>query len=308
VSSQRDPGPPGCRPLLIGAYYRQALGHLDASWFVQASYQWPTNSHHDFRPGQQVLVDVGGRWEATDKLGVLLQLNAHYKAHDSGAQAESEDSGSRTITISPGITYAITPAVQAYAFVQLPLYQRVNGVQLVADISYAAGVSAQFWSAVIPRSPGRVVTPASRMSLQSGRGPRTGARARRSGTGRAFGARDAMGKLTTHVLDTASGEPAAGMRIDLVLIGSVGAHVIATVRTNREGRTDAPLMDEASMRAGIYELTFHVGDYFRARGVAMPDPPFLDRVPVRVGIADPSAHYHVPLLCSPWSYSTYRGS
>jgi len=134
----------GTTDALLGAYYREALGNLNASWFVQANLQLPLDTYHEFKPGNQVLIDVGGRWEATDKLGLMLQLNAHYKARDSGAEAEPEDSGSRTLSISPGFTYALTPTVQVYAFVQLPVYQRVNGVQLVADRSYAVGVSAQF--------------------------------------------------------------------------------------------------------------------------------------------------------------------
>jgi 5-hydroxyisourate hydrolase len=117
-----------------------------------------------------------------------------------------------------------------------------------------------------------------------------------------------MGRLTTHVLDTASGTPAAGMRIDFAIVEAGGTRHVRTIRTNTEGRTDEPLLAGDSMRAGTFELTFHVADYFRANGVALADPPFLDRVPLRFAIADTAAHYHVPLLCSPWSYSTYRGS
>jgi 5-hydroxyisourate hydrolase len=120
--------------------------------------------------------------------------------------------------------------------------------------------------------------------------------------------RRAMGTLTTHVLDTTSGRPAAGMRIDFAAVGADGARHIATLHTNGEGRSDSPLMADATMHAGTYELTFHVGDYFRARGHQLSEPPFLDRVPVRFAIADPAEHYHLPLLCSAWSYSTYRGS
>ena len=117
-----------------------------------------------------------------------------------------------------------------------------------------------------------------------------------------------MGKLTTHVLDTASGTPAAGMRVDLAIIDAAGPRPIATLRTNREGRTDAPLLDGDAMHAGVYEITFHVAEYFRGKGATLTEPPFLDCVPLRFGISDVNAHYHVPLLCSPWSYSTYRGS
>ena len=117
-----------------------------------------------------------------------------------------------------------------------------------------------------------------------------------------------MGKLTTHVLDTAIGKPAAGMRIDLAVVEANGPQLLKSVTTNADGRTDAPLLTDASMRAGIYELTFHVAAYHRAQNVVLADPPFIDRVAVRFGVADANAAYHVPLLCSPWSYSTYRGS
>ena len=114
------------------------------------------------------------------------------------------------------------------------------------------------------------------------------------------------GKLTTHVLDTANGRPAAGMTIDLLAAGS--GQVLLTLRTNADGRADAPLLSGEGMAAGRYELRFHVAEYFRAAGVPLPAEPFLDVVPVAFGIADPESHYHVPLLVSPWAYSTYRGS
>jgi 2-oxo-4-hydroxy-4-carboxy-5-ureidoimidazoline decarboxylase len=115
--------------------------------------------------------------------------------------------------------------------------------------------------------------------------------------------------LTTHVLDTARGQPAAGVRVDLAALEPDGhARPIRTVTTNAEGRTDAPLLADGEMMPGRYELAFHVGEYFRAAGVTLADPPYLDVVPVRFAIAEPDAHYHVPLLVSPWSYSTYRGS
>ena len=117
-----------------------------------------------------------------------------------------------------------------------------------------------------------------------------------------------MGKLTTHVLDTSTGKPAGGMRIDFAVIEPAGPRLLKSVDTNGDGRTAAPLLGSDAMRAGIYELTFHVADYYRGRAVALADPPFIDRVAVRFGVADTSANYHVPLLCSPWSYSTYRGS
>ena len=106
-------------------------------------------------------------------------------------------------------------------------------------------------------------------------------------------------KLSTHVLDLRRGQPAAGMRIDLHHV-STGA-LLKTVHTDADGRTDAPLLTADELRAGEYELLFHVGDYFG-------DKSFLDRVPIRFRIADPTARYHVPLLCTPWAYSTYRGS
>jgi 5-hydroxyisourate hydrolase len=116
-----------------------------------------------------------------------------------------------------------------------------------------------------------------------------------------------MGRLTTHVLDTARGVPAAGMKVELYALAG-GRKLVASAVTNANGRTDAPLLDGAALAAGNYELVFSVGAYFRAAGVTLPEPAFLDEVPLRFGIADAGAHYHVPLLCSPWSYSTYRGS
>lgn len=116
-----------------------------------------------------------------------------------------------------------------------------------------------------------------------------------------------MGKLTTHVLDTAAGRPAAGMRVDLARISRGRVTPIKTVRTNADGRTDSPLLTPAEFRVGAYQLTFHVNDYF-TRTETSGAGKFLDRVPVVFLITDPSANYHVPLLVSPWSYSTYRGS
>ena len=110
------------------------------------------------------------------------------------------------------------------------------------------------------------------------------------------------GRLTTHVLDTAHGRPAAGVVIEL----RAGDATLKTVRTNADGRTDEPLLAGDALEAREYELVFHVGDYFAADSAGALR--FLDRVPVRFSIADPGAHYHVPHLVSPWSYSTYRGS
>lgn len=115
--------------------------------------------------------------------------------------------------------------------------------------------------------------------------------------------------LTTHVLDTARGRPAAGVRVDVAVIEADGrARVVKTVTTNADGRTDAPLLAEGELRTGRYELTFHVGSYFAAAGLPVTDPPFLDEVPIRFAVAEPGAHYHVPLLVSPHAYTTYRGS
>ena len=116
-----------------------------------------------------------------------------------------------------------------------------------------------------------------------------------------------MGRLTTHVLDTASGVPAQGMRVELHRLGGA-PQALATIDTNADGRAGAPLLEGGTLQPGHYELRFHAAAYFRARGTALPDPPFLDVVVIRFGIADATQHYHVPLLVSPWSYSTYRGS
>ncbi len=115
--------------------------------------------------------------------------------------------------------------------------------------------------------------------------------------------------LTTHVLDTSRGRPAAGVRIDFSRLEADGQpRLLRTVTTNADGRVDAPLLEPGEMEAGRYELLFHVGAYFRSAGVAQTDPPFLDQVPVRFTLAEPTAHYHVPLLVSPYGYVTYRGS
>ena len=118
------------------------------------------------------------------------------------------------------------------------------------------------------------------------------------------------GKLTTHVLDTANGCPAAGMTIHLWAIApdSGSRPHLNSVLTNRDGRADSPLLADADFQVGLYELVFEVGPYFQQHKPTLPQPPFLDQVPLRFGIADADAHYHVPLLTSPWSYSTYRGS
>jgi 2-oxo-4-hydroxy-4-carboxy-5-ureidoimidazoline decarboxylase len=117
------------------------------------------------------------------------------------------------------------------------------------------------------------------------------------------------GRLSTHVLDTHSGRPAAGVMIELLELSVSGEpRVIARATSNRDGRTDAPLIGDRPLPIGHYELGFHVGDYFARVEAPQADPPFLDVVPVRFAIAEPESHYHVPLLVTPWSYVTYRGS
>ena len=115
-------------------------------------------------------------------------------------------------------------------------------------------------------------------------------------------------KLSTHVLDTAHGCPAHGMRVELWSLAGAKPTLLKTVLTNPDGRTEQPLLGPEEMQVGQYEMVFYVADYFSAKGAPISKVPFLDRVPVRFGIADPTASYHVPLLCSPWAYSTYRGS
>ena len=117
-----------------------------------------------------------------------------------------------------------------------------------------------------------------------------------------------MGKLTTHVLDTASGKPGAGIAVSLFRLVGESLQLIDRFTTNTDGRCDQPLLSDGALEVGQYELQFHVGDYFAQQNVALSSPRFLDVVPLRFGIADATAHYHVPLLVSPWSYSTYRGS
>ena len=117
-----------------------------------------------------------------------------------------------------------------------------------------------------------------------------------------------MGKLSTHVLDTTCGLPAAGVAIALLIADGEGWAPVCSAVTNADGRTDAPLLTGDTLRAGRYRLVFDAGDYFRRSGVVLPDPPFVDRVTLDFGIADASGNYHVPLLVSPWSDATYRGS
>jgi 5-hydroxyisourate hydrolase len=110
-----------------------------------------------------------------------------------------------------------------------------------------------------------------------------------------------MGRISTHVLDTANGRPGAGMKVEFSVLEGGDWKLLKSVATNHDGRTEQPLLEGEALRPGTYQLVFHVGDYFGQKA-------FLDLVPIRFGIADASAHYHVPLLCSPWGYTTYRGS
>ena len=117
------------------------------------------------------------------------------------------------------------------------------------------------------------------------------------------------GRLSTHVLDTHSGKPAAGVAVELVELSELGAsRVVTRTVTNADGRTDRPLIGGRPVPIGRYELTFSVGDYFAARQAATSDPPFLDRIPLRFSVSEPEGHLHVPLLVTPWGYTTYRGS
>lgn len=117
-----------------------------------------------------------------------------------------------------------------------------------------------------------------------------------------------MGRLSTHVLDTAKGRPAAGVKIMLYRVSGQSHRKVKQVVTNTDGRTDGPLLEGDALEPGVYELVFSAGDYLRASGQAGEGVLFLDEIPIRFGVPDPSQHYHVPLLISPFGYSTYRGS
>ncbi|MCP8688525.1 hydroxyisourate hydrolase [Marinobacterium sedimentorum] len=117
-----------------------------------------------------------------------------------------------------------------------------------------------------------------------------------------------MGYLTTHVLDAAHGRPGNEIRIELYRIAGQERELVLTTVTNDDGRCDSPVLEGDAFVAGVYELLFHAGDYYRALGVELPEPAFLDQVVLRFGISAEDDHYHVPLLISPYSYSTYRGS
>ena len=117
-----------------------------------------------------------------------------------------------------------------------------------------------------------------------------------------------MGKLSTHILDTVHGAPATNVLIELYSMDTTVPKLLVTARTNADGRTDAPLLKDAEVKRGRYRLIFHIGEHFKNAGMSLPDPPFVDVVPIDFGIADEGGSYHVPLVCSPWTYSTYRGS
>jgi 5-hydroxyisourate hydrolase len=117
-----------------------------------------------------------------------------------------------------------------------------------------------------------------------------------------------MGKLTTHVLNLATGAPAARMRVELHDLEVSPPRLLAEALTDAQGRTAQPLLADGALRVGRYTLTFHVAEYFLAVGLAVSDPPFIDEVVITFGVADASQNYHIPLLTTPWSYSTYRGS
>ncbi|MGM7724660.1 hydroxyisourate hydrolase [Metabacillus sp. Hm71] len=117
-----------------------------------------------------------------------------------------------------------------------------------------------------------------------------------------------MSGLTTHVLDLSHGQPASNVKIDLFFLEAHEWKFIKTVWTNSDGRLDEPLIPDNEVKIGTYELVFHVGEYFRSKNIDLQNPAFLEKVPVRFGIANPESHYHVPLLISPWGYQVYRGS
>jgi len=134
----------GTTDTILGAYFHQRLPQSDAAWFTQVQYQRALNAHAAFKPGDKFGLDIGYRRGITQDLGALIQLNMSIKGRDSGAQAEPEDSGGRFVSISPGLSYAVSQTLQVYAFVQLPVYQYVNGVQLTASKAFVAGVSGRF--------------------------------------------------------------------------------------------------------------------------------------------------------------------
>jgi hypothetical protein len=133
----------GTTDLLLGGYFNRMLGS-GSSWFADLLVQQPLGSHENFKPGTRVSFDLGYRYQATDNLALMLQLNALYKKRDSGSEAEPDDSGGKFLFVSPGLSFGVSKNVQLYAFVQLPIYQYVNGVQLTADWAGVIGFSARF--------------------------------------------------------------------------------------------------------------------------------------------------------------------
>ncbi|MEH7416784.1 hydroxyisourate hydrolase [Neobacillus drentensis] len=117
-----------------------------------------------------------------------------------------------------------------------------------------------------------------------------------------------MPGITTHILDLSHGQPASNVTIELYFFSNGEKHLLKTAMTNSDGRLDQPLLSQVEMDIGTYELIFHIGDYFRSKSLKLPDPLFLDQVPVRFGISNLESHYHVPLLISPYGYQIYRGS
>jgi hypothetical protein len=134
----------GTTDAVLGAYYSRHLPTRNLSWFVQGLAQLPLDTHDQFRPGNRLGVDTGVRYEWGDKVSALLQVNTLLKGRDRGAQAEPEDSGGTFVFASPGVSYAFTRSLQAYGFVQIPVYQRVSGVQLVPDYAVAIGLNLRF--------------------------------------------------------------------------------------------------------------------------------------------------------------------
>jgi hypothetical protein len=134
----------GTTDIILGGYYSGVLPHADSSWFVQLLWQSALNSREDYKPGRRLAIDVGYRYELTDAVGLMLQVNGHYRGRDSGAQAEPEDTGGKFVFVSPGVSVALNKTTQLYGFVQVPLYQYVNGVQLTADWSAVIGASVRF--------------------------------------------------------------------------------------------------------------------------------------------------------------------
>ncbi|HUP94428.1 MAG TPA: transporter [Burkholderiales bacterium] len=134
----------GTTDLLLGAFYSHVVPAFSSSWFVQTLWQTPLDYRADYRSGRRLSLDVGYRYEATDRIGLMLQLNTLYRSRDAGRESEPDDTGGRFVYLSPGVSYAVAKNAQIYAFVQKPLYQHVNGVQLTADWSALAGFSVRF--------------------------------------------------------------------------------------------------------------------------------------------------------------------